>query len=70
MIARNNHPSKESILAMRQATQDTLGLGIGAAQDKCAALVYTNRLAWQQWEAGERRMPPALWELAKKKTGC
>ena len=32
-------------------------------QDKAAHLIHCSARAWQQWEAGERRMHPAFWEL-------
>ena len=35
----------------------------GLTQTAAGALVYSSLGAWQQWEAGLRRMHPALWEL-------
>jgi len=39
----------------------------GLSASAAAALVHSTTRAWQQWEAGERRMHPAMWELAKLK---
>lgn len=38
-------------------------------QTEAAAVVYFSMRAWQEWEAGERRMLPAVWELFRAKTG-
>ena len=35
-----------------------------------AALIHTTARVWLQWEAGERRMHPAFWELALVKVEC
>ena len=35
----------------------------GHTQAKCASLVHVALRTWQQWESGERRMPPCAWEL-------
>ncbi|WP_438979566.1 helix-turn-helix domain-containing protein [Polynucleobacter sp.] len=32
-------------------------------QAQAAALVHSKTRAWQRWEAGERAMCPAYWEL-------
>jgi len=32
-------------------------------------LVHVALRTWQQWEAGDRRMPPAAWELFCIKIG-
>lgn len=41
----------------------------GLTQQEAAALIYCSMRAWQQWEAGERRMHGAMWELFQIKTG-
>jgi DNA-binding transcriptional regulator YiaG len=38
-------------------------LYFGHTQRRAAELVHTSTRAWQQWEAGDRRMHPAFWEL-------
>lgn len=40
----------------------------GLTQTEAAALVYVDVRAWQYWEAGERNMPRAIWELFTLKT--
>ena len=32
-----------------------------------AELVHTSQRSWLQWEAGDRKMHPAFWELAQLK---
>lgn len=41
----------------------------GLTQTQAAAVIYCGLRAWQQWEAGYRRMHPAFFELFLKKTG-
>jgi DNA-binding transcriptional regulator YiaG len=48
-------PAPEDVLAARQAA--------GLTQTQAAALVHTGLRTWQQWEAGDRGMHPAFWEL-------
>lgn len=61
-------PAPADVLAAREAVQAKLGIGITAAQDWCAEKVHTKRRPWQQWEAGDRAMHPAFWELFQLKT--
>lgn len=61
--ARNPDPS--DVLAFRESVQERLGLKITAAQTYCASLVHTTCRVWQQWEAGDRRMHPGFWLLAR-----
>jgi DNA-binding transcriptional regulator YiaG len=49
------NPSPDLIRAAREAA--------GLTQTAAGALVYSSLGAWQQWEAGLRRMHPGLWEL-------
>lgn len=55
--ARN--PAPAEILAAREAA--------GLTQTAAGALVFTTCRVWQQWEAGDRRMHPAFWELFRIK---
>lgn len=43
-------------------------LTAGLSQTAAAELVHTTCRVWQQWEAGDRRMHPAFWELFLLKT--
>jgi len=42
----------------------------GLTQTQAAALIYKSCRAWQQWEAGDRKMDRALWELFLIKSGA
>lgn len=41
----------------------------GLTLTKAAQAVQASLRAWQQWEAGDRTMPPGLFELFMLKTG-
>jgi len=49
------NPTPEQI---KQARKDA-----GLNQTQAATLIYKGLRTWQQWEKGERKMDPALWEL-------
>ena len=49
------NPPPDTIRAAREVA--------GMTQAQAGAVVYSSMRAWQQWEAGERRMHPAIWEL-------
>jgi len=44
-------------------------LRLGYTQKEAAAMVHVTTRAWQLWEAGQRKMPPGLWELCVIKVG-
>ncbi|MCY1417011.1 hypothetical protein D3C76_1365820 [compost metagenome] len=52
-------PGPTEIRAAREAA--------GLSQTAAAALVHSGLRTWQQWEAGDRRMHPGLWELFQLK---
>ncbi len=57
---------------MRQPASDEIRAGreaAGLTQSAAAALVHANLRSWQKWEAGERAMHPAFWELFLIKSG-
>ena len=54
------NPSPAEVRAAREAA--------GLSQTAAAALIYCTLRGWQEWEAGNRRMHPALWELFRIKT--
>ena len=54
-----NNPTSEQIKQVRN--------DFGLTQTQAAALIYKSLRAWQQWEAGDRKMDPALWEFFKIK---
>ena len=51
----NRNPPPEEIRDAREAA--------GLSQTAAGALVHTTCRTWQQWEAGDRRMHPAFFEL-------
>ena len=55
--ARN--PKPPEIRAAREAA--------GLTQTEAGALIFVSLRGWQQWEAGERPMHPAFWELFQRK---
>ena len=48
-------PTPEAIRDARKAA--------GLTQTQAAAQVYSKLRTWQQWEAGDRKLHPAIWEL-------
>lgn len=55
------NPAPAEIRAAREAAE--------LSQAAAGALVHTTVRTWQQWEAGDRRMHPAFWELFRIKSG-
>lgn len=53
-------PTTEQIRTARESA--------GLSQTAAAALLHTTCRTWQQWEAGDRRMHPAFWELFRIKS--
>lgn len=54
-----SNPTPAEIMRLREDA--------GMTQDQIGALLYSGRRTWQDWEAGERRMHPASWELVTVK---
>lgn len=54
------NPAPEAIRAARDAA--------GLTQTAAATLVHSTLRRWQEWEAGQHRMHPGLWELFRLKT--
>ncbi len=42
---------------------------LGYTQKEMAEMLHVSLRAWQLWEAGDRKMPPGLWELCVIKAG-
>ena len=57
----NDTPQPAEIKAAREAA--------GLSQTSAAELVHSGLRTWQQWEAGDRRMHPGLWELFRLTMG-
>jgi DNA (cytosine-5)-methyltransferase 1 len=63
----NRSKARNPTPAEIRAAREEAGLTLAAA----AALVHSALRSWQQWEAGERKMHPAFWELFTiKNTNC
>lgn len=56
----SSNPALEDIKAAREAA--------GLTQTAAATLVHSTCRSWQKWEAGDRRMHPAMWELFRIKS--
>jgi putative transcriptional regulator len=56
---QETEPTPEKIKAARKAA--------GLSQSVAAELVHSKLRTWQQWEAGDRKMHPGLWELFRLK---
>jgi len=54
------NPAPAEVRAAREAA--------GLSQTAAGVLVHTTCRTWQQWEAGDRRMHPAFWELFRIKS--
>jgi hypothetical protein len=59
MMAATGYPTPTEIRAAR--------ILLGVSQAKAAFMVHSTCRAWQQWEAGDRKMHPAFWELFRIK---
>ena len=57
--APSRNPTPDDVRVAREAA--------GLTQTQAGALVHAGCRTWQQWEAGERRMHPAFWELFRAK---
>lgn len=55
----SSNPTPEQVRAAREAA--------GLTQSQAATLIHSTMRAWQEWEVGNRRMHPGLWELFRAK---
>lgn len=65
------HPNRSKSRPRRNPTPDQVRRAreaAGLTQTEAAALVYCQPLAWARWEAGDRTMHQAFWELWLLKT--
>ena len=56
-----SNPTPEAVRAAREA--------VGHTQTVAAGTIHGTLRSWQQWELGERRMPPAAFDLYRLMTG-
>lgn len=52
-------PKPDEVRELRRANELTA--------EQCGAIVHVSGRAWQRWEAGDRPMHPAFFELARMK---
>ena len=66
----NNHPNRGRSAGANPAPADIRAAreSAGLTQTQAAALIHGTMRAWQDWEAGARRMHPGLWELFRSKS--
>lgn len=67
-----NHPNRSDVSGGYSPTPAGVSaarLQTGVTQEAAAVLVYSQTRTWQRWEAGDRTMHPALWELFRLKSG-
>lgn len=66
----SNHPNRRPSAASNPAPDaiKAARAAAGLTQTAAAALVHSSLRTWQQYEAGDRRMHPALWELFNLKS--
>lgn len=57
--SKSRNPTPEEISGARESS--------GLTQEAAATLVHSKLRSWQQWEAGDRRMHPAFFELFNMK---
>jgi DNA-binding transcriptional regulator YiaG len=59
-----SHPNRGARTEASNPTPDQIKAARGTMTQKAAAdLIHGTERAWQEWEAGNRRMHPGLWEL-------
>lgn len=62
----SNHPNRGARGPAANPTPDEIRAArsaLGLSQRAAAELIHGTERAWQEWEAGNRRMHPGLWEL-------
>lgn len=65
-----NHPNRSRNNPERNPTPDEIRaarLAAGLTQTDAAEKIHCSLRTWQQWEAGERRMHLAFWDLFQRK---
>jgi putative transcriptional regulator len=73
LIERIFRQQREEIMSIETTSPDPDVVrkrrkAVGLSQSAAAHIVHSGLRTWQQWEAGERRMHPAFWELFQLKT--
>ncbi len=67
----SNHPNRSRAASAARnpdpAEVRAARLAAGLTQASAGGLIHCAARSWQDWEAGERRMHPAFWELFLRK---
>lgn len=65
-----NHPNRNKLKIESPSPLQIRELrkSLNLSQTDASKIIYCSLRGWQQWEAGERKMHPAFWELFKIKT--
>lgn len=66
----SNHPNRSGSNPSRNPTPSEIKEAraqAGITQEEAGKMLHTTVRVWQQWEAGDRRMHPAMWELFRIK---
>ncbi len=66
---RNNTPASTTTTPPEPDDIRAARAAAGLTQTEAGAVVHASLRTWQQWEAGDRKMHPGLFELFKLKTG-
>ena len=62
-------PTAEEVKEARERAMKTMKLEKPMTQTEAATVVHAKLRAWQDWEGGQRAMPPGMFELFQIKTG-
>lgn len=68
----SNHPNRNKPASANPTPEQIRSARASAdlTQTEAASLIHGSMRAWQEYEAGNRRMHPGLWELFKMKVGA
>jgi DNA-binding transcriptional regulator YiaG len=65
---RNNIPALITVMPPEPDDIRAARTAAGLTQTEAGDLVHASLRTWQQWEAGDRKMHPGLFELFRLKT--
>lgn len=65
---RNNIPASTTVSPPEPDDIRAARTAAGLTQTEASDVVHASLRTWQQWEAGDRKMHPGLFELFKLKT--
>jgi DNA-binding transcriptional regulator YiaG len=67
-----NHPNRSKSAGANPTPEQIRAARVAASltQTEAALLIHGTMRSWQEYEAGNRRMHPGLWELFRMKIGA